>query len=264
MSIYNQVINNGIIEFEEGKVSYIQYLISDIAGNEATLSFYVKGIAQNLELKPETIQGELFNYTYRNYFKTEDIVFEVPGRALYDTLLFIYQVSEAPKNTISSLHHLHYNYIPLQTWCNLSIWPDSLPLRLQDKALIVKVTEDGKFVSSGGDWEDGFIKTRIRKFGNYCIAIDTISPEIKPLNIKDQKDISNQQYIKIKISDELSGIQYYKGSLNGQWILMEYDVKNDLLIYKFDKHLKQGSNSFKLKVADEKGNQSIYMAEITY
>jgi hypothetical protein len=139
-----------------------------------------------------------------------------------------------------------------------------LPLKLQDKALIVKVTEDGEFISSGGEWEDGFIKTRIREFGNYCITIDTVKPEIKPLNFEDQKDISGQQDIKIKISDELSGINYYEGSLNNKWILMEYDVKNDLLIYNFDNHLKQGVNDFKLKVTDEKGNQLIYMAELIY
>ena len=72
------------------------------------------------------------------------------------------------------------------------------------------------------------------------------------------------EQLKIKISDELSGINNYDGTLNGQWILMEYDVKNNLLIYHFDKHLKQGSNNFELKVTDKKGNQANYKAELTY
>ena len=84
------------------------------------------------------------------------------------------------------------------------------------------------------------------------------------MNIKNQKIITKQKSIKIKISDELSGIQSYKGTLNDQWILMEYDVKNDLLIYHFDKNLKQGSNNFKLKVTDKKGNKSIYQTELVF
>lgn len=264
LSLYNQVIFKGIIEFEENTTSHIMYVVSDIAGNEAILNFYVKGGRSSLEQKDEVIQGELFEYTRRNYFKTDDLVFEVPGRALYDDIKFVYQVSEAPKKTYSPLHHLHFDYIPLHTWCNLSIWPNSLPLHLQDKALIVKIDSDGEFEAAGGEWEDGFIKTRVREFGNYCITIDTISPEIIPLNINKQKNLSNQKTIKIKISDELSGIQSYKGTLNDKWILMEYDVKNDLLIYHFDKNLKKGANNFKLKVIDEKGNKSIYQTELVF
>ena len=196
LSIYNQVINNGVIKFEEDKVSHIMYLVSDIAGNEVSLSFYVRGInmknIKSIEKKPVGIQGELFTYTRKNYFKTNDLVFEVPGRALYDTIQFIYQVSASPENTYSFLHHLHFDYVPLHTWCNLSIRPVSLPLGLQDKALIANVTKDGDFESSGGEWVNGFIKTRIREFGNYCIVIDTVAPEIKPLNIKDQKNIAKQ------------------------------------------------------------------------
>jgi len=264
LSIYNQVVNKGIIEFKEDKVFHVSYVVNDIAGNKATLSFYVKGDNKIVEKKPEVIQGELFRYSHRNYFKTDNLIFEVPARALYDSLQFVYQVSDSPKNTFSSLHHLHFDYVPLHTWCNLNIWPDSLPLQLQDKALIAKVTKDGLFKSSGGEWVDGFIKTRIREFGNYCIVIDTIPPKIKPLNIKDQKNIVNQQSLKIKITDELSGIKKYKGTLNDQWILMEYDVKNDLLIYRFDNYLQKGSNSFKLIVTDEKGNQSNYQAELIF
>jgi len=264
LSIYNQVIFKGIVEFEENTISHIMYVVSDIAGNEATLNFYVKGGRTIGGEKDEIIQGELFTYTRRNYFKTDDVVFEVPGRALYDDLQFVYQISEAPINTFSQLHHLHFDYVPLHTWCNLSIWPNSLPLDLQDKALIVKIDSDGEFESSGGEWEDGYIKTRIREFGNYCITIDTISPEIKPLNIKDQKIITKQKSIKVNISDELSGIQSYIGTINDKWVLMEYDVKNDLLVYHFDKYLKQGSNNFKLKVTDKKGNKSIYQTELVF
>jgi len=268
LSIYNHEINKGVIKFIEDKVFHVMYVVSDIAGNEASLSFNVLGENtennQSIEKKPETLQGELFTYTHKNYFKTDDLVFEVPSRALYDNIQFIYQVSASPENTYSALHHLHVDYVPLHTWCNLSIWPDLLPLKLQDKALIAKVIEDGEFESAGGEWVDGFIKTRIREFGNYCIVIDTVSPEIKPLNIRDQKNITHQQTIQIKISDELSGIKNYNGTLNNKWILMEYDLKNDLLIYHFDKNLKQGSNIFKLTVTDEKGNQSNYQAELVF
>ena len=268
LSIYNYKINNGIIDFANGKVTRIMYVVSDIAGNESSLSFYVLGRTaednQSIEKKPANKHEEVFTYTRKNFFKTDDIIFEVPGRALYDTIHFIYDVSGSPEGSYSSLHHLHVDYVPLHTWCNLSIRPDALPVNLRDKALIAKVTGEGDFESAGGEWVNGLIKTRIREFGNYCIVTDTVPPEIKPLNIKDKKNVTNQQTIKIKISDKLSGIKSYRGMLNGKWILMEYDVKNDLLIYNFDDRLLQGTNIFTITVTDKKGNQSDYQAELLY
>jgi hypothetical protein len=37
---------------------------------------------------------------------------------------------------------------------------------------------------------------------------------------------------------------------------MEYDLKNDLLIYKIDSLTQKGGNDFILKVTDERGNVS--------
>ena len=64
--------------------------------------------------------------------------------------------------------------------------------------------------------------------------------------------------MKFVISDELSGISSYRGTINGYWILMDYDAKNDLLVYEIDDHLKPGQNAFDLKVTDGKGNVGSY------
>ncbi|MBU2652029.1 MAG: M23 family peptidase, partial [Bacteroidetes bacterium] len=60
------------------------------------------------------------------------------------------------------------------------------------------------------------------------------------------------------IRDNLSGIASWKGTMNGKWILMEYDLKNDLLIYRFDEMMDPGLNTFRLEVLDNKGNMTVY------
>lgn len=89
---------------------------------------------------------------------------------------------------------------------------------------------------------------------------DTIAPVIKPLNIANNKNISAQQSIRVSISDNLSGIKSYRGTLNGKWILMDYDPKNNLLKYNFDELLNQGVNEFLLEVTDDAGNTGRYSA----
>ncbi len=268
LSIYKNVKNDGIIEFTDDEVHLLTYKVADAIGNISTLSFWVKSEIQNEPVVPAEkqmdAQGSLFTYKSDNLFETGHIKFEVPGSALYDTLLFTYKLLPPIRNSYSGVHQLHNPTTPLQTWCNLFIRPDSLPKALQYKALIVKIEEQQKLTSVGGNWDNGFITTQIREFGKYCVMVDTISPKIIPVNISNNKNIAAQSTIQIKITDELSGIATYRGRLNGQWILMDYDAKNDLLIYSYDERLAKGENIFELTVTDKKNNTSNYKAKLIY
>jgi hypothetical protein len=39
---------------------------------------------------------------------------------------------------------------------------------------------------------------------------------------------------------------------------MDYDAKNDLLVYFIEEHLKNGQNAFRLEVTDKKNNRKVY------
>ena len=144
----------------------------------------------------------------------------------------------------------------------MSIKADSVVDTLKNKLLIVKINGNNKLISEGGKWIDGFVKASVNNFGKFAVWLDTVPPKIKPLNIKDQKNITEQKTIEIKITDELSGIKNYKAYLNNKWILMEYDAKNDLLTYTIDDNIKEGNNHFFLEVEDAKSNKSVYEAEL--
>jgi len=267
LSLYNTRKNNGIVSIGPGKKYKITYEVTDIKNNTSYLNFWINGENQDNKKgtkKDSNTDTQLFSYNKKNLFKRNDVIFEVPGAALYDTLNFKYSKQEANGESYSAIHSLHFDYVPLHKWCNLSIWPESLPPELQNKAIIVKLEDDDNYYSAGGKWENGFIKTRVRELGNYTVMVDTLPPEIKPVNIKDQKSLLAQNTIKVKIKDKLSGIDSYIGSLNGEWILMEYDAKNNLLIYYFDHHLTEGENSFKLEVTDTKNNLAVYEVVLIY
>lgn len=266
LSLYKVRKNNGLISITSGQKYKITYEVKDVYDNTSYLNFWIIGTdATGKTTKTKNAnENQLFSYNKKNTFKRNDLILEVPGKALYDTLNFHYEKQEATAKSYSSIHTLHFDYVPLHKWCSLSIQPETLPLELQNKAILVKYEDDKNFYSAGGKWKNGFIKTQIREFGNYCIMVDTIPPEIKPVNIRNNKSLLAQTAIKVKINDKLSGVDYFNGTLNGEWILMEYDAKNDLLTYYFDKHLKEGENIFKLEVVDNKNNVSIYETTLTY
>ncbi len=264
LSIYKNVENRGIIHFEEDGTHLITYLVQDIKGNEAKLSFFVKSKTnrKNRLSEKEKPDGILFTYTGKNIFETEEVKLEIPGKALYDTIYFKYKVLPKVNGAITPLYQIHYDYVPMQTSGNLSLKVGSLASNLQNKVLIAKIDKKGKPSSKGGEYENGFIKTNIREFGNYCVMADTIPPTISPLNIKNGKKLIKQSTIRIRIKDSFSGIESYRGTLNGKWILMEYDAKRSLLTYHFDEKLLNGNNIFKITVSDAVNNTSSYTAKL--
>jgi hypothetical protein len=266
LGVYANVKNRGILNFADAKVHRIQYVVRDAFGNPATLLFYVKSHPQaNAGARPKLVEqngDQLFTWKTDNLFERSNIKFVVPAEAVYDDFLFEYSLTPPVQGSFSGVHHLQNQYVPLHTWCTLSIKTENIPTNLESKAVIVSVSPGNKFTSKGGTLENGWITTKIRDFGNYTVSVDTEPPVIKAINIFPNKKVKKQSSILMKISDNLSGIKTYRGTLNGKWILVDYDEKNRLLSYVFDDLMKPGRNIFVLTVADAVGNSSRYEATL--
>ena len=74
--------------------------------------------------------------------------------------------------------------------------------------------------------------------------------------------LKNQNEIKIKIKDFQSGISNYEGKINDQWILFEYDKKNDIIISKKLNSNQSFKGRFVLTVEDNASNKTIYKINI--
>ena len=129
--------------------------------------------------------------------------------------------------------------------------------------MVVSVdTISGKLSSAGGSYNNGWVTTNIRSFGNYALTADTIPPEIIPISISNSSALTETSKIRFIISDELSGIGSVVGYLDNQWVLFDYDAKEDLILHSFDpERFEMGKkHHLKLYVTDSKGNNSVYEA----
>jgi len=96
---------------------------------------------------------------------------------------------------------------------------------------------------------------RTRSLGTYTLAKDTVAPKIRNKNFKEKQWLNNYKYLSVHISDDLSGIDTYSATLNGEWILMEYEPKRNTLTYNFDdKILDKKQCVLKVTVTDNVGN----------
>jgi hypothetical protein len=125
---------------------------------------------------------------------------------------------------------------------------------------MIQVDEDKKKNALNSYWSDDYISAEVRSFGKFYIGIDTIPPEITANGIADGANLSGKKEMRIRISDDLSGINYYEPTLDGKWALFEFDQKNNVLIYTFDpERITPGTkHKLSLKVADNKDNISFY------
>ena len=196
----------------------------------------------------------VFRYNKINKFENKDLKVELPLGCLYDDLVFTYRKSPGSKTMFTDIHYLHDAEVPLQNKMKISIKATNLPQNLRSKALLVRVDREGKRSPAGGSFENGYVTTTTNLFDGYAIVVDTIPPVIKPYS----ENSSSKTSLKFTVSDNLSGISSYKGEVNGQWVLVEWDPKNKLMIYRFDKVAQPGKNTFTISLEDEKGNKNKY------
>jgi hypothetical protein len=208
----------------------------------------------------------LFNWETNNYFENSHVRLEVPKGGLYEKMSFEYARTFTSNGLYPYIHFLGNVSVPLHLSSNLSINAAMIPDSLKKYLVIMRLIENKDPASVKGDWKGDWISTRILNFGKYTLGIDTIPPKILPLNILPDDTLSLQQDIRFKVTDNLSGIDEYKGFIDNNWVLFEYDPKNELVLYKFDKKRLKGGISHKLELSikDAVGNQSDYSSSFIW
>ncbi|MEN8139085.1 MAG: M23 family metallopeptidase [Bacteroidota bacterium] len=249
LSIYSNNINNGFIKIEEGKKYSLKLMVEDYHGNKSVVNLKLNGTKAKVKTEKPNVNKLVFDYTKNNIFESDSIRVNVPKGALYNNFNFDY-------NYKNGSHYIGREDIPLHKSYSLEIKAND---SLTEKMLIAKVTKRGGTISLGGKFKDGYIKTKTRSFGKFTITYDTKAPEIKGVNIYDGKWMSKDNFLKVKIKDNLSGIKSFNGFIDGEWILMEYDGKKNLLKYDFsDIDLNGKKHTFTLEVTDNVGNLNKY------
>jgi hypothetical protein len=186
----------------------------------------------------------------------------VPKGALYKDMFFEFDVKIDSNYIGNTVYSIHKNTTPLHKRIKLKIKKPKLKKVLENKLVIVK--KNGRSISSKTTKIEGdYLSAKLKEFGDYSISIDTVPPKVSLEKIDTS---SNDKFIVFNISDNLSGIDSYNGSVDQKWILFKYDYKNAQIYYKLDKYLvKNGSKrTLLLKVKDGVGNITKVEEEFIY
>jgi hypothetical protein len=268
LRIYGDLANDGILKVSQGETYVVRVVATDVAGNRSELHFTISG-------KPGIPGGAdhamanpvVMKYNQENIFETQDVKVEIPADALYEDLEFHYSFSEPVPGALSAQYVIHDPGTPLHKPLTLSVKAPDVNPGLRSKLVFVTYdAEEDKMVSEGGEYKNGMVVASLMKFGSYQIALDTIAPEIIPLNGSGSENQSGKKRLSFNISDNLSGIDTYEGYIDNRWALFEYDPKNDLLTYEFDgSRVTEGQiHEMELYVSDAQGNLNLLHTSFTW
>ena len=257
LSNYKVNINKGILKFTDNKKHNLRFEVCDIENNTSVVEFNVQ--SQDTSPKFEYNDSiDILTYDEAHTFNVSNFKVHIPAYSVYDNYYYNIDIRNKSENTLSKEYHLMDKNIPLHKEIVVSI-QDTIPEILKDKSFIAIKKEDGSFRYKGKTWKNGSLYAKTREFGIFTVVADTINPIITDYQFKNNTEINHTANISVKISDNESGISYYRGEVDGKWILMEYDFKSDLLIYQIEKEkLQKGEHTLKVIVRDRLKNETVF------
>lgn len=250
--------NRGIIDINEERNYKMEFILEDAHGNRTVMPFTVRG--RRSELNFARPKGNLLNYDGNHTYSIDGVRVEIPAGALYDDINF--NVNSATSEQYLSDIHTIGNYAdPLADEISITI-----PLKsdtLSDKSKYCMVRLSGKSRSAvGGKYRDGNITARVSRFGRYAVTSDITAPKVSAVT---PEKWSNGT-VTFSISDNLSGVESYRGEIDGRFALFELDGKSGRASFRMDPKLfrRNSRHTVTMTATDACGNTTSISREFRW
>ena len=246
---------NGIINSDTYKDNFVTIKISDWNKNSSYIKFRLKSV---------TTKSEDISYQGIEVLKNQDYtlnknssIIEIDKNTFYDDLLL----------------NISYDSDTLDLGKEKNPFRSSLRIKLPHKiidTMQLRQSFVGKIINDRVSYlsskkNNSYIYTNTSSLGRYTISRDTLEPEIKPINFKNNSSIKGKRSLRLRLKDELSGIKKYSSYINGIWALFEYEPKSNLIFHNLsDGIINNGENELIIKYEDGVGNKGIYKTKVFY
>lgn len=256
LSVITYEDDNGYVTVKDSLHSIYTISINDLKGNTTFVTIPIEGAKMDiLDPKNNMVTDDYINADHATSITKGKFSIYIPANSLYEDA---YLDIRADGDTLI----FHEDIVPIHTNITLSADISSYREEDKDKLYLGRLNTKGEPYYTSTSRNGDKLVAKTRTFGKYIIASDTIPPEIEPVNFSEDKWISNENFLKIKIKDDLSGISSYRATINGKFILTEYDYKTDVLVYNFNDNVNlETENNLKLIVIDNVGNSATFEAK---
>ena len=249
LNFMNTLVDQGIFKVELGKSYQIIIEIEDFSGNKSTIEAFIEGTEN--KIKPVELRGRLIK-TDREYsftLKNKELFF--PSKTFFnDVKIELFE----NKDQIE----IGPNLFPIANSFEIKFgFNEKDSLRSAQTFIAKKMKKSLVYLPT--KLEENKLIAKVNELGVYTLARDSVAPTIEPDNFKKNQWLSKYKSLNLKIDDDFSGIKKYRGTINGEWVLFEYEPKRKILTYDFfDKYSEKLKHNLELEVEDNVGNKKIY------
>lgn len=118
---------------------------------------------------------------------------------------------------LGATHILHNKPVAFHKSAKLSLRLQTDTLENKQQYGIVRL-QNGRRSWTGGVYRNGWVDADIKEMGSYTLGQDLVPPTITPLN---PATWVSKQAIALRLSDNLSGVQTYRGEIDGQYVYLK-------------------------------------------
>ncbi|MDA9335306.1 M23 family metallopeptidase [Flavobacteriaceae bacterium] len=254
LKLFKNHHNRGIVTIEDNTSSVYKVSVSDFKGNQSKLTIPILGIQKDVpKTAPKTQHLQQIIASEETLLEKGPVKVQIYKNSFYEDVAIGFDV-------MNDTLKLHKANIPLQKSMTINFDISQYKGTDKDKLFVGSVSRYGNKLYYTSTKKRGNILTaRTKYLGNYTLGIDAEKPKIKAINFKNNSWLSKYRYLKVKISDGITGVKNYRATLNGRWILMEYDTKTETLTHDFnDGVVTDTKNNLKIIVTDNVGNSSTF------
>ena len=246
---------NGIINSDSIRNNSLLVRVSDWNGNSSSIKFNLKA---NDSISRRSSYNGIEILTNQNYtLNKNSSIIEIGKNTFYDDLLMNISYQSDTLN-------LGKEKDPFRSSIRIKL-PHKISDTLELRQSFVGKIINGKISYISSKKNKSYIYANTSSLGEYIISKDTLKPEIKPINFKNNSNIKVKNTLRLRLKDDLSGIKNYSSYFNGNWALFEYEPKSNMIFHNLsDGIIKDGENKLIIKYEDGVGNKGVYQTKVYY
>ena len=248
LSMYDDVAN-GNITIKDSLNYKVEIIAKDFKGNSQKLIIPIVGKKDSLKVvKQELITPYPIQYNISQKYSLNGVTVSFPSYTFYNDFYLDFKVKD-------SIAHIHTPTLPLHKNYTITFDISKYDSFTKDHLYIASIDKKGRTDYERTRRNNNSLYTSTKNLGDYTLLADFKEPVISLHNFKNEQWISNLNTLRVKIADLESGIKSFRGEIDGQWILMEYNLKNGTLNYNLnDKTFTEAKHQLKVTVTDKVGN----------
>lgn len=181
--------------------------------------------------------------------KNDYITFEIPEGCVYEPI--------DPKFKTNGMKLLS-GTVPLQNAFTVLIPDSGFP---DFKHTYINVYDGKKSRALKTVHSDQMYTAQSKYFGDFSLRIDTLAPQISPLNFTGRETMITKPVLRWKVNEKETDLEDYDLFVDGKWFVLEYETKGDYLEFVVPEKF-SGEHAFEIIVKDSQQNSAKWFSNL--